>query len=64
MSIMLNISIEMTQLTDVSAGDLCASLRASRSLKSLDLSNNKLSDASITALVQVVQDSPFLQEVK
>ncbi|CAL8251552.1 unnamed protein product [Arctogadus glacialis] len=57
------LSIEMTQLTDGSAGDLCASLRASRSLKSLDLSNNMLSDASITALVQVVQDSPFLQEV-
>ncbi|CAL8367789.1 unnamed protein product [Lota lota] len=58
-----DLSIEMTELTDVSTGDLCASLRASRSLKSLDLSNNVLSDASVTALVQVVQDSPFLQEV-
>lgn len=54
----------MTELTDACSGDLCAALKASRSLKRLDLSNNMLSDDSVPALVQVVQDSPCLQEVK
>jgi len=54
----------MTELTDTSSGDLCAALKANRSLRRLDLSNNSLSDASVPALVQVVQDSLCLQEVK
>lgn len=54
----------MTELTDTSSEDLCEALRASRSLKTLDLSNNCLTDSSVAALVQVVQDNPFLQEVK
>ncbi|KAG7267298.1 hypothetical protein CRUP_000296 [Coryphaenoides rupestris] len=54
---------DLRQLTDASSGDLCAALKATRSLRRLDLSNNSLSDASVPALVQVVQDSPCLQEV-
>ncbi|KAJ3585953.1 hypothetical protein NHX12_012359 [Muraenolepis orangiensis] len=58
-----DLSVEMTELTDSSSGAMCVALRASRSLKSLNLSNNSLSDASVADLVQVVQDSPNLLDV-
>lgn len=54
----------MTALTDACAEDLCAAIKASKTLKRLELRNNSLTDASVRALVRVVQDSDNMQEVK
>ncbi|KAF7655643.1 hypothetical protein LDENG_00053050 [Lucifuga dentata] len=51
------LDVEMTGLTDACVEDLCAVVRASKSLKSLDLKNNSLTNASIPALIQVMQDN-------
>ncbi|KAM6982448.1 NACHT, LRR and PYD domains-containing protein 3 [Tautogolabrus adspersus] len=57
------LDVEMTDLTDACVEDLCAAIRASRTLKSLELRNNSLTDASVPALVQVMQDSPNMLEM-
>ena len=57
-------SVEMTGLTDACVEDLCAAIRASKTLKSLELRNNTLTDASVPALVQVMQDSDNMLELK
>ena len=53
----------MTGLTDASVQDLCGAIRASKTLKSLELRNNLLTDASVPALVQVMQDSENMLEM-
>lgn len=58
------ISLEMTGLTDACIEDLCAAVRASKTLKSLELRNNSLTDASVPALVKVMQDSHTMQEMR
>lgn len=62
-SVYLFDSVEMTGLTDASIKDLCAAVRASKTLRSLDLRNNSLTDDSIPALVQVTQQSQSMQEM-
>lgn len=57
-------SVEMTDLTDACVEDLCAAIRASKTLKSVELRNNSLTDASVPALVQVMQDSQNMLEMK
>ncbi|XP_035512559.1 NACHT, LRR and PYD domains-containing protein 12 [Morone saxatilis] len=57
------LDVEMTSLTDACVGDLCAAIRASKTLKSLELRNNSLTDASVPALVQVMQDSQNMLEM-
>ncbi|XP_023154464.2 NACHT, LRR and PYD domains-containing protein 12 [Amphiprion ocellaris] len=57
------LNLEMTDLTDASLEDLCAAIRASKTLKELELRNNMLTDASVPALVQVMQDSDNMQEM-
>lgn len=57
-------SLEMTGLTDACVGDLCAAVRASKTLKSLELRNNSLTNASVPALIQVMQESSNMQEMK
>ncbi|XP_035014351.2 NACHT, LRR and PYD domains-containing protein 12 [Hippoglossus stenolepis] len=57
------LDVEMTDLTDACVEDLCAAVRASKTLKSLELRNNSLTDASVPALVQVMQDSCNMQEM-
>ena len=57
-------SVEITDLTDASVEALCAAIRASKTLKSLKLSNNLLTDASVPALVQVTKNSPNMKELK
>ncbi|XP_034550928.1 NACHT, LRR and PYD domains-containing protein 3 [Notolabrus celidotus] len=57
------LDVEMSGLTDACVEDLCAAIRASRTLKSLELRNNLLTDASVPALVQVMQDSPNMLEM-
>lgn len=57
-------SVEMTGLTDACVEDLCAAIRASKTLKSLDLRNNSLTDASVPALIKVMQGSHNMQEMK
>lgn len=64
MLVCLFCSVEMTQLTDACVKDLCSAIRASKTLKKLELRNNSLTDASIPALVQVMQDSHGMQEMK
>ncbi|KAI3357623.1 hypothetical protein L3Q82_016031, partial [Scortum barcoo] len=59
----LGCSLEMTGLTDACVEDLCAAVRASKTLKSLELRNNSLTDASVPALIQVMQDSDNMQEM-
>ncbi|XP_045911911.1 NACHT, LRR and PYD domains-containing protein 12 isoform X1 [Micropterus dolomieu] len=55
--------VEMTGLTDACVEDLCAAIRASKTLKSLDLRNNSLTDASVPALIKVMQGSHNMQEM-
>lgn len=57
-------SVEMTGLTDACVEDVCAALRASKTLKCLEMRNNSLTDVSVPALVQVMQDSDSMQEMK
>ncbi|KAE8293599.1 NACHT, LRR and PYD domains-containing protein 3 [Larimichthys crocea] len=57
------LDVEMTRLTDASTEDLCAAIRASKTLKSLELRNNSLTNASVPALVQVMQDSENMLEM-
>ncbi|XP_020485220.2 NACHT, LRR and PYD domains-containing protein 3 [Labrus bergylta] len=57
------LDVEMTDLTDACVEDVCAAIRASKTLKSLELRNNSLTDASVPALVQVMQDSPNMLEM-
>lgn len=56
-------SLEMTGLTDACVEDLCAAVRASKTLRRLELRNNSLTDASVPALVKVMQDSLNMQEM-
>uniref|UniRef100_A0A667YAC2 Si:ch73-233m11.2 n=1 Tax=Myripristis murdjan TaxID=586833 RepID=A0A667YAC2_9TELE len=51
------LEVEMLQLTDACVGDLCAAVSASKTLRSLDLRNNLLTNASVPALVQLMEDS-------
>ncbi|KAM8863590.1 NACHT, LRR and PYD domains-containing protein 12 isoform 2-T2 [Spinachia spinachia] len=57
------LDVEMTGLTDECARDLCAAVRASRTLRSLELRNNSLTDACVPELVRAVQDSDSVQEM-
>uniref|UniRef100_UPI0037E97F7E NACHT, LRR and PYD domains-containing protein 3 n=1 Tax=Semicossyphus pulcher TaxID=241346 RepID=UPI0037E97F7E len=57
------LDVEMTGLTDACVEDLCAAVRASKTLKSLELRNNLLTDAAVPALVRVMQDSPDMLEM-
>ncbi|XP_042346938.1 NACHT, LRR and PYD domains-containing protein 12 [Plectropomus leopardus] len=57
------LDVEMSGLTDACVKDLCAAVRASKTLKSLELRNNSLTDVSVPALVQVMQDSHNMQEM-
>ncbi|KAK5863748.1 hypothetical protein PBY51_000756 [Eleginops maclovinus] len=57
------LDVEMTGLTDACLEDLCAAIRATKTLKSLELRNNSLTDASVPALVEVFQDSENMQEI-
>ncbi|XP_029361910.1 NACHT, LRR and PYD domains-containing protein 12 [Echeneis naucrates] len=58
------LDVEMTNLTDACVVDLCAAIRASKTLKNLELSNNSLTDVSVPALIQVMEDSPNMQELR
>ncbi|XP_035612729.1 NACHT, LRR and PYD domains-containing protein 3 isoform X1 [Oncorhynchus keta] len=58
-----HLDVEMIQLTDACVGDLSVAVRASGSLKSLVLKNNHLTDTSVPALVQVMQDSRTMHEM-
>uniref|UniRef100_A0A4W6E8I0 Si:ch73-233m11.2 n=1 Tax=Lates calcarifer TaxID=8187 RepID=A0A4W6E8I0_LATCA len=57
------LDVEMTDLTDACVEDLCAAVRASKTLKILELRNNSLTDVSVPALIQVMQDSHNMQEM-
>ncbi|KAM9351227.1 NACHT, LRR and PYD domains-containing protein 3-like [Symphorus nematophorus] len=57
------LDVEMTGLTDASVEDMCASIRASKTLRSLELRNNSLTNASVPALIQVMEDSQNMQEM-
>ncbi|KAK2851559.1 hypothetical protein Q5P01_007835 [Channa striata] len=55
--------VEMTHLTDACVEDVCAAIRASKTLKSLEMRNNSLTDASVPPLVKVMKDSAIMQEM-
>lgn len=57
------LDVEMTGLTDACVKDLCAAVRASKSLKILDLKNNTLTDASVPALIQVMRDNHNMENM-
>ncbi|XP_074500124.1 NACHT, LRR and PYD domains-containing protein 12 [Sebastes fasciatus] len=57
------LDVEMTGLTDACVEDLCAAIRASKTLKNLELRNNSLTNASVPALVEVMQDSHNMLEM-
>lgn len=56
-------SVEMTGLTDACIKDLCAAVRASKTLKYLELRNNELTDTSVPALIRVMQERPDMVEL-
>ncbi|KAG7520695.1 hypothetical protein JOB18_034531 [Solea senegalensis] len=58
-----DLDVEMTDLTDACVEDLCAAIRASKTLKNLELRNNSLTDASVPALVRVMEDSDSMLEM-
>ncbi|CAK6957384.1 NACHT%2C LRR and PYD domains-containing protein 14 [Scomber scombrus] len=58
-----DLDLEMTGLTDACVEDLCAAVRASKTLRRLELRNNSLTDASVPALIKVMQDSLNMQEM-
>ncbi|XP_047187308.1 NACHT, LRR and PYD domains-containing protein 14 isoform X2 [Scophthalmus maximus] len=57
------LDVEMTNLTDACVEDLCAAVRASKTLKNLELRNNSLTDTSVPALIQVMEDSSNMLEM-
>lgn len=57
------LDVDMTGLTDACVEDMCAAIRASKTMKSVVLSNNLLTDASVPVLVQLMQDSHNMQEM-
>ncbi|XP_008276022.1 NACHT, LRR and PYD domains-containing protein 12 [Stegastes partitus] len=57
------LDVEMTDLTDACVEDLCAAIRASKTLKELELRNNEMTDAAVPALVEVMQDSDNMLEM-
>ncbi|CAG6021593.1 unnamed protein product [Menidia menidia] len=61
--ILEELDVEMTKLTDASVKDVCAAIRASKTLTRLEMRNNSLTDASVPAICQVMKDSPNMQEL-
>ncbi|KAJ0064750.1 hypothetical protein NL108_012992 [Boleophthalmus pectinirostris] len=57
------LDVEMTGLTDSCVEDMCAAIKASKTLKKLEVQNNSLTDISVPALVRVMQDSPNMEEL-
>lgn len=57
------LDVEMTNLTDACVEDMCAAIKASKTLKKLGLSNNLLTNVSVPALIKVMQDSPNMEEM-
>ncbi|XP_072223898.1 NACHT, LRR and PYD domains-containing protein 12 [Leuresthes tenuis] len=57
------LDVEMTKLTDACVEDVCAAIRASKTLKKLEMRNNSLTDASVPALNQVMKNSHNMQEL-
>ncbi|XP_029993980.1 NACHT, LRR and PYD domains-containing protein 3 isoform X2 [Sphaeramia orbicularis] len=57
------LDVDLTGLTDACVEDMCAAIRASKTMRSVVLSNNLLTDASVPVLVQLMQDSPNMQEM-
>lgn len=53
----------MTGLTDACIKDLCAAVRANGTLKFLELRNNLLTDTSVPALIQVMQERQDIVEL-
>uniref|UniRef100_A0A3B4BFE8 Uncharacterized protein n=1 Tax=Periophthalmus magnuspinnatus TaxID=409849 RepID=A0A3B4BFE8_9GOBI len=61
--ILEELDLEMTGLTDACVGDMCAAIKASKTLKKLEVHNNSLTNISVPALVRVMQDSPNMQQI-
>ncbi|XP_028265768.1 NACHT, LRR and PYD domains-containing protein 12 [Parambassis ranga] len=57
------LDVEMTGLTDACVEDMCAAIKASKTLKHLELRNNMLTNASIPALIQVMEENQNMQEM-
>ncbi|RVE70699.1 hypothetical protein OJAV_G00067020 [Oryzias javanicus] len=57
------LDVEMTGLTDACIKNLCAAVRASKTLKSLVMKNHSLTDVSVPTIIQVFQDSTNMQEL-
>lgn len=57
------LDVEMTNLTDACVEDMCAAIKASKTLKKLELHNNLLTNLSVPALLKVMQDSPNMEEI-
>ena len=57
-------SVEMTNMTDASVEDMCAAIKASKTLKRLELRNNLLTNVSVPSLIRVMQESPNMKEIK
>ncbi|KAJ8371902.1 hypothetical protein AAFF_G00298940 [Aldrovandia affinis] len=58
-----HLDVEMVDLTDGCVVDVCAAVRASRTLKTLVLKNNGLTDAAVPDLVAMAQESRTLREL-
>ncbi|KAM4563560.1 NACHT, LRR and PYD domains-containing protein 3 isoform 1-T3 [Odontesthes bonariensis] len=57
------LDVEMNELTDACVEDVCAAIRASKTLKVLDMRNNSLTDASVPAISQAVKDSHIMEQL-
>ncbi|XP_041859251.1 NACHT, LRR and PYD domains-containing protein 12 [Melanotaenia boesemani] len=57
------LDVEMTGLTDACVEDMCAAVRASKTLKRLEMRNNTLTDASVPVIVQVIKESHIMEEL-
>lgn len=57
------LDVEMTDMTDASLEDMCAAIKASKTLKRLQLHNNLLTNAAVPTLVKIMQESPHMEEM-
>lgn len=57
------LDVEMTDLTDACVEDMCAAIKASKTLKKLELHNNSLTNMSVPALLRVMKESPNMEEM-
>uniref|UniRef100_A0A8C6U269 Si:ch73-233m11.2 n=1 Tax=Neogobius melanostomus TaxID=47308 RepID=A0A8C6U269_9GOBI len=57
------LDVEMTGLTDACVNDMCAAIKASKTMRKLKIHNNLLTDVSVPTLIRVMQESPNMEKL-